>query len=170
MNEPEVLIRAMADSDLESVVAIQQAAYPRTPRQWRGSIPERVRFFPGGCRVAQLNGSLAGYLVSHPWALGAVPAQSGSLDRPPRLDCYYIHDLAVLPQARRSGAGRHLLESAISIARERGFRSVTLTAGRDSERFWLAFGFRAAHQGPALLQARLREYGRQAQYMILSRV
>jgi GNAT superfamily N-acetyltransferase len=90
------------------------------------------------------------------------------MDLPARLDCYYVHDLAVAPEARGRGAGRRLLAAALAIARERGFRTVASTASRESEPFWRAFGFREARGGPARLQVNLRELGPGVSYLILS--
>jgi GNAT superfamily N-acetyltransferase len=162
------VIRLMTESDLDALTVLCRTAPGGTVSDSREVFARRLHFFPGGCSVVHKEGKLAGYLVSHPWALHKIPASEGELDIPHRLDCYYVHGLAVAPFARGVGAGRVLLERALAIARERGFRIVASTAGQAWEPFWSKFGFRASCSGPSLLKARLRDLGPEARYLIFS--
>lgn len=61
-------------------------------------------------------------------------------------DTAEIKRLYVVPAARRSGAGRALVEAAIAFARERTYRRVVLDTERDrligAYRLYLSLGFR----------------------------
>ena len=59
--------------------------------------------------------------------LGALPEDA---------DTYYIHDIALLPLARKVGAASHIVEGLIKHAIASGFPSISLIAVNGSLRFW----------------------------------
>ena len=60
--------------------------------------------------LADRQGLLHGYLVSHPWPAGAVPALNSLLGEiPPGTANWYIHDLALLPAGRGTGAAGRIV-------------------------------------------------------------
>ncbi len=97
--------REMRATDLDAVVAISDAVHgaftePRTV------YAERLDLYPAGCRVYERDGAIAGFLVTHPWHSGAVPKLGALLGEiPVPADIYYLHDIALLPAARGTGAG-----------------------------------------------------------------
>jgi GNAT superfamily N-acetyltransferase len=94
-------------------------------------------------------GEVAGYLISHPWdrqsppklgaLLGAIPADA---------DTFYLHDIALLPSARGTGAGKTALGLVVGDARVLGFAEVRLMAVGGADRYWAAQGFDTAPHGP----------------------
>lgn len=48
-----------------------------------------------------------------------------------------IHDLSVVPAARRKGLGNRLLQSAIELARKRNCKTVELNYNNQSTPFWV---------------------------------
>jgi ribosomal protein S18 acetylase RimI-like enzyme len=105
---------------------------------------ERRALYPAGCFLFERAGQVAGYLICHPWRrdrpvpldamLGAIPADS---------DCFYLHDLALLPTARGSGAGKSGTALAVAGARAGGFDEIRLVAVGGAESFWATQGFEA---------------------------
>ena len=95
--------RRMAPADLPAVMAIAAVVHPDYPED-EPVFAERLRLAPEGCHVlAGEGGALQGYLVSHPWPAGAVPALNSLLGAiPPGTVNWYIHDLALLPSSDRS--------------------------------------------------------------------
>src|SRR5690554_5591505 len=131
----------MDADDIAAVTAISDAVHGRFTEP-AAVYRERLSLYPGGCFVFERDGALAGYLVSHPWMGDSSPELGqliGSLPQPG--ETYYLHDLALLPAARGTGAGRRGLELVERCARAAGFQDVTLTAVSGADSYWAAQGF-----------------------------
>jgi ribosomal protein S18 acetylase RimI-like enzyme len=150
--------RPMTQADLPGVNAIAAVVHPSYPEDV-AIFQERLALYPEGCHVlAATGGTLAGYIVSHPWRdreppplnslLGALPAQPST---------YYIHDIALLPEARGAGAAKTITAILIDHARRAGFATVSLIAVNGSQPFWERAGF--ARIDDRRLAAKLTSYG-----------
>lgn len=131
----------MTASDLDRASAISDAVHGRftEPRQ---VYAERLALYPAGCFVLEGGGGIAGYLIAHPWRHQAPPtlgALIGSLPATP--DSFYLHDLALLPAARGSGAGAAGTHLALDLAAKEELPSVFLLAVNGAETFWASRGF-----------------------------
>ena len=141
--------RPMTAKDLTAVDAIAARVHPLYPEE-QAVLAERLRLYPDGCRALDMaldmgGAGIAGYVLSHPWHLGEPPALNVMLERIPSPgSTYYIHDLALLPEARGSGAGFLIVNELISHARELGLPSLSLVAVNGSMPFWERHGFEAA--------------------------
>lgn len=122
------LIRQAERADLRAVCAIARLA-PEAA-QWSETALESLLGAGGEIRLMMRNGTITGFLVSRQAA-----------------DEMEILNLAVLPEFRRNGLGRQLVEDALLIARRRGAKSAHLEV-RSSNRLAIAFyrvcGFRAS--------------------------
>lgn len=158
------LWRPMDDRDLPRVEAIAAAVHPAYPED--GTVPaERLRLSPNGCFVLERQGGIAGYVVSHPWhrfdppkldtLLGALPAPAGT---------WYIHDLALMPAARRQGHAEAIVRRLVAEAGRAGLPSLSLVAVNGSAPFWRRHGF-ATVDNRALAEA-LASYGADAAFMV----
>jgi GNAT superfamily N-acetyltransferase len=128
---------------------------------------ERVRLYPAGCALLELDGAPAGYAVTHPWHYGQPPALNVMLGTLPDVSStYYIHDIALLPETRGSGAGTAIVEAVLAHARATGAPNVSLVAVNASVPFWSRFGFEVV-SGPAL-DAKLKSYDDAARFMVLT--
>lgn len=154
----------MAPADLPAVMAIAAVVHPDYPED-EAVFAERLRLAPEGCHVlAGEGGALQGYLVSHPWPAGTVPALNSLLgDIPQGVANWYLHDLALLPAGRGSGAAGAIVATIADQATERGYASLALVAVNDSTGFWRRQGFREMHD-PAL-DRKLASYDDAARYM-----
>lgn len=153
----------MAETDIPSVASIADRVHPAFPED-PAIFAERRQLHPEGCWVLDRDGGLAGYLVSHPWRAGRVPALNALLGcLPSDPDLFYIHDLALLPAARGSNAPRPVLERIVSHAHGQGFARMALVAVNGSIPFWNRFGFRVQeNEVPA---AALHHYEESARLM-----
>lgn len=153
----------MARADLPALMAIAAVAHPHFPEA-EAVFAERMALFPPGCRVlADADGRLHGYVFSHPWRadepvpldtlLAALPANPGAL---------YLHDLALLPSARGTGAAGAVVRELVALAADRGLACVSLVAVSGSSGFWRQQGF-GPREGVATEQ--LRGYGADAVFM-----
>ena len=158
--------RRMAPADLAAVMRIAAAVHPDYPED-EVVFAERLRLAPEGCHVlAGGGGDLLGYLVSHPWPAGVVPALNSLLGAiPPGTRNWYIHDLALLPQARGTGAAPAIVARLAARAQDAGFGAMSLVAVNGSVGFWEKQGFRI-EPGDAALAAKLASYGGDARFMV----
>ena len=104
-------------------------------------------------------------MLSHPWTWGTLPPLNTLLKRlPPEPDTYYLHDLALLPAARGTGAAAMIVGDMLRHARGAGFASASLVAVNGSLPFWYKHGFREV-PAPELVQ-KLASYGAAARLMV----
>jgi GNAT superfamily N-acetyltransferase len=148
---------------VERIAGIVHPAYPESEE-----VPaERLALFPAGCLIAE--GALAevlGYVVSHPGRLGRPPALDSRLgELPSDADCLYLHDVALLPEARGLGLGESLVDLLRALGIRSGFKVLALTAVNRSTSYWRHRGF-SDYSGDGILAAKLASYGDGAVYMI----
>lgn len=156
--------RALTTLDLPAVEAIAEAVHPTFPEDL-AVLAERQRLYPDGARLLELDGLPAGYLLSHPWRFGTMPALNSLLGAiPADADTYYLHDLALLPRARGTGAAAMIVGDMLRHARASGFSGVSLAAVNGSLPFWYKHGFRTVDI-PGLSNE-LRSYEAAARFMI----
>jgi len=127
-------------------------------------LAEKQALYPQGARLLRLDGVPSGYILSHPWAANAIPALNAPLGAiPPDADSYYLHDLALLPSARGTGAAGAIVADILAHARGAGFGVASLVAVNGSIGFWRRQGF-AVNEVPALLD-KLAGYEPAARFM-----
>ncbi len=132
----------MTADDLPAVKAISDQVHGAYT-EGRDIYAERRRIYPSGCFVLEGRGAMLGYMISHPWQGDDPPALDELIDAVPEgADRFYLHDLALLPAARGTGAASAAIDIAMRRARAEGFDRLTLTAVNGAEGFWLKRGFR----------------------------
>ena len=155
--------RPLETGDLATVEAIAAEVHPgffERPEIFA----ERIALYPAGARLLEINGAAAGYVFSHPYSLGALPALDTLLGAlPPEPDCFYLHDLALLPAARGRGAGAAVTADLAVHASAQGFAAMALVAVNHSQPFWQRLGF--APLETEMLRDKLLSYGPEACYM-----
>lgn len=156
--------RPMRPADLPAVSALAALIHPGYPED-AVVFAERLRLYPPGCRVLERDGELAAYVVSHPWLDRAPPALNVLLgELPARPTTYYLHDLALLPEIRGSGASVQVVAALVEQARNEHLPSLSLIAVNGSTGFWERQGFEAVVDDT--LAIKLRSYGEDAQFMM----
>lgn len=133
--------RPLIPADLPAVSAIAARVHPGFPED-DAVFAERQLLYPQGTMLLEQDGVAAGYLLSHPWHFGQLPALNSLLGAiPGDADTYYLHDLALLPEARGSGAAAMAVKTLLHQAQEAGFAHVSLVAVNGSLPFWQRHGF-----------------------------
>lgn len=152
--------RAMRPADLPELNRIADLVHPALPE--RAEIPaERLRLFPAGCLVLDRDGVMQGYAVSHPWHSGKPPALDTLLGRlPDAPTILYLHDLALRPAARGTGAAAQVVTLLVAQAAREGLTGLALVAVNASAGFWQRQGFRVVGSAPV-------SYGPDAKLMML---
>lgn len=150
--------------DLDVIMAIQDVVHALKPER-REVMAERMAFSPQTCRMLDEGGRLSGYAFSFPYRLDDAPALDALLGTlPPDPDCFYVHDVALLPQARGQGAGRAYIDLVGAAARERGFRVLSLISVYGTWPLWQALGFET-RAVPTMVD-KLAGFGDTARYMV----
>lgn len=158
------MLRPMTAGDLPAVGAVAAVVHPDFPES-AAVFAERLALYPQGCLVAEREGAVMAYVLSHPWQAQAVPALDSLLGAlPGRGAVFYIHDLALLPALRGSGVAGALVARLMAHAVAAGFREAALVAVNGSAGFWRRQGFRE-RDVPALA-AKLASYDDAARYMV----
>jgi len=164
MSPETIAWRPLAPADLPAVEAIAADVHPDFFEE-PAVFAERQRLYPAGTHLLEVEGTPAGYVLSHPWRLGSLPALNALLGALPEdADTYYLHDLAILPRARGAGAAGRIVADLVAHARQAGFAAMSLVAVNGSRQFWERHGF-AARDVPALAD-KLTSYEADARYMV----
>jgi N-acetylglutamate synthase-like GNAT family acetyltransferase len=155
--------RAMTPDDLSAVKALADVIHPDYPED--GAVfADRLALHAAGCFTLQRDGAAIGYVVSHPWHFKQPPELNALLRHPAApATTYYIHDLALLPAARNSGAAAAIVAALATHARALELPNMTLVAVNNSVHFWRRQGFDVVVD--PLLDRHLQSYDTQACFM-----
>lgn len=146
----------MTVADLPATCALSATIHQAYPED-DAVFAERLKLYPDGCHVYAVADGIAAYVVSHPWRAHDAPSLNSLLgELPATPSTYYIHDLALAPQTRRTGAAARIVRKLADHAVERGLRTMSLVAVNGSAGFWQRQGFAPADV-PALAE-KLRSY------------
>jgi ribosomal protein S18 acetylase RimI-like enzyme len=141
--------RMMTAYDLPAVEKIAAVVHPSF-YEAREVLAERQQLYPHGCYLLEIGERPAGYVLSHPWRAGSLPPLNTKLGAlPAEPDTYYIHDLALLPVARRVGAASRIVDALTKHAGAGGHDTMSLVAVNGSLGFWERHGF-AVEDAPQL--------------------
>jgi len=160
-------IRMMTAVDIPAVLRIQAVCYAELTRESNESLHAKLIASQSTCLTASLEDSVVGYLISLPWELSNPPILHAETCRLPLSpNCLYLHDLAVMPNARRCGVGRALVDAFLAQLRELDLGRASLIAVQNSAQYWERYDFRAVPL-PESMKAKLSTYGKSAVYMEL---
>ncbi len=153
----------MTGFDLGEVEAIAAAVHP-TLFEAPQVLAEKQQLYRDGAFLLEIGDRPAGYVLSHPWLFAEPPPLDTLLGAlPARPDTYYIHDLAILPLARRIGAASQIVAALEKHARAKRLATMSLVAVSGSGGFWTRHGF-APLEVPGLAD-KLAGYGTDARMM-----
>jgi hypothetical protein len=156
--------RTMSAYDLDAVIGIAELVHADFYESAE-VLAERQALYPNGAHLLEIGERPVGYVLSHPYRRNALPALNTRLGAlPAEADSYYLHDLALLPVARRMGAGQFITEVLARHAAARGFATMSLVAVNGSEAFWARQAFRPLDLPE--LAGKLLSYDASARYMV----
>lgn len=155
----------MVLADLPAMLDIQAICYTAITPESATSLSAKLRASPQTCFVAEQAGCVVGYLLAVPWDVKQPPELGAEQCTPPaRPSCLYLHDMAVAPAARNSGAGRALVAAFFEAFERSGLPCASLVAIQGASTYWARYGFRVMPP-TARLHAALAKYGDDARYM-----
>jgi ribosomal protein S18 acetylase RimI-like enzyme len=155
--------RMMMEADLTAVIAIADTVHPDFPED-EVVFANRLEMHPAGCAVLEGDDGLKGYAISHPWTFKSPPSLNSLLTMVAEPSTFYIHDLALLPEIRKSGAATVVIDMITARARLMQLPNMTLVAVNNSVHFWQRHGFTIMRD--AALDQKLQSYGEHARFMI----
>ncbi|ACI50915.1 GCN5-related N-acetyltransferase [Gluconacetobacter diazotrophicus PA1 5] len=162
-SDPRSLWRAMCADDLPAVMDLAARIHPDYP-EGEAVFAERLALCPAGCLVLPGAEGLVGYVLSHPWRVDGPPALDSALGALPAVpDCWYLHDIALLPPARGQGAAAAALALIGTRAAQAGLGRIALIATGQAAAYWRRAGFTPLDQPDAATV--LRSYDPRAQLM-----
>ncbi len=153
-------------ADLPAVMRIQAQCYSAIVPESLQSMSAKQQAAPRTCHGAWQGGELLGYLLALPVRGLALPAlDSPSCIIDPAADALYLHDLALAPAARGSGAGQALVARTLAVGAQLGLRRALLVAIQGSAPYWARQGFDGIDPATEALRAKLASYGADARLM-----
>jgi ribosomal protein S18 acetylase RimI-like enzyme len=156
--------RPMTAQDLVRVQSLADTIHANHPEDAE-IFAERLHLYPQGCVVLEGGGRLIGYALTHPWHFGKPPALNSLLGVIPHdATTYYVHDVALLPEARGKGYAEQVAEKLAHHAEAAGFSNLSLVAVNNSQGFWERLGFRT--RNVPCLEEKLLSYGPDAVLMV----
>lgn len=159
-----IQIRPLCADDLPDALAIQAASYPAFLRENRAAFLSRIEIDGSCCLAATREGVLVAYILAHGWVRAAPPAVGTILPRHAAMEVLFIHDLAVAPFGRGTGAGGLLVAASIALAEKFGLHRAELIAVEGAAGYWRRLGFTETSCSPALA-AKVAGYGPAATWM-----
>lgn len=160
------LIRSAHLADLPAILHIQARCYSAIVPESAASMGAKLAAAPDTCFVACRGGHIVAYLLALPWRFDAPPCLDATECRlPGQPDTLYLHDLAVDPEARGSGAADALVQAFLSALARLPLPRASLIAIQGSAPWWARHGFARVPVDGAL-GARLAGYGEDAAYMV----
>jgi GNAT superfamily N-acetyltransferase len=154
----------MTKADLPAAGALATAIHPAYPED-DAVFAERLVLYPDGCRVFDRGEGAEAYVVSHPWRDREPPALNSLLGKLPAApSTFYIHDLALSPMVRKTGAASQIVAWLVDYALAGGIPHMSLIAVNGSANFWQRQGFTMTQD--RTLTDSLRSYGDDAQFMV----
>ena len=154
----------MSGYDLAAVSAIAGKVHPGF-FEADAVLAEKHTLYRNGCYILEVAEKPAGYVLSHPFTLGSLPALDTLLGAlPDEPDTFYIHDLALLPVARGVKAAGKIIAALTKHAEAMGFQTMSLVAVNGSVPFWEKQGF--VVEECAGLAEKLAGYEADARYMV----
>jgi GNAT superfamily N-acetyltransferase len=159
----------MAVADIPGVLTIQQDAYTEYFHEPAAIIAARFADHPDTAWIAERRGEICAYLVAYPSRLGKVNPLHASFAVLDKVDCLYLHDLAIHSRAQGSGIARQLISAAQVYADSCALKAIALTAVQGSQSFWARFGFELYEDLDAQQYEHLQTYvenGEKALYLV----
>ena len=159
-------IRPCTPADLPAVLAVQAECYIPAMNEPGEVILARLAAAPAFAWVAEAAGEVGAYLMTYPSRIGKVTPLGADFAPAADADCLYLHDLAVSPRWRGSGAGGRLVSHALQDAARRGLQQAALVCVQAAGPFWEKLDFADFSGLTVDAQAALATYPGGGRYMV----
>ncbi len=152
--------------DISEVYRIANIVHPDLPERLE-VFAEKFRLFPQGCLKFVDESRMWGYGIAHPWNIFPIPdLDTLTISYPDDADCMYIHDVAVLPEARGNHAAERYVAIMRKLSQELSLARLACVSVYGTDVLWSRFGFETV--ASVEISQQLKKYGPTAKYMIAS--
>lgn len=161
-------IRTARLNDLPCIATIQACCYEPEFVENDTAFSSKLQQATSTCWLACVNQQVVAYLISLPVSPATFPVlHATEFCLTPDANMLYLHDLAVHPEYRSSGAGRELIQHAKAQARQLGFKTLCLIAVQDSSSYWQKHGFETINPVVWNVRHKVASFGQDACLMQL---
>ncbi len=138
-------IRMVEQDDLTACHTIEVRSFPPSEAAWTTSLQTRINDYPEGFLVAEYEGQVIGQVNSGSTSKDDISDEEFKqlIGHDPDGENIVIFSLSVLPEYRKKGIGRQLLDSFVSQAREMGKSKVMLLCKEELVDYYSAHGFKS---------------------------
>ena len=126
-----------------TIAAIAVQVHPGHPER-ETVFANRLALYSAGCLLLVDDGSrnILGYVLAHPWKRDHSIMLDQIIEKLPIWpDCFYLHDIALLPETRGRGMGYAGIAAIEKIAHNERLPSISLVALSGALPFWTRNGF-----------------------------
>lgn len=163
MTEPTSKWQPLLAADMVRVDRIAALIHVGLPER-QAVLAEKRDLSPATCLKLVLDGQTVGYGLAHPWVLFDAPPLDAFLNGlPSSPTCLYVHDVAILPEARGQQAAARYIASLTAQARALGITHLACVSVYGTVGLWSGLGFET--QDRTDLKDKLSSYGDSARYM-----
>lgn len=160
------LIHPLTLNDLPELLAIQSVCYGDGFHESAQAFRAKLEASPDTHWLCRRDGQALGYLVALPVAAGQLPPLNApQVAKAEAAEWLYVHDMAILPEARSLGLGKRFMAEAERVVMETGLRGLALVAVQGAEGYWAKLGFCTKTETSAELAQKLASFGDGAVYM-----
>lgn len=156
-----MLLRAITPQDWDAILQIQEECYSQLEPEPLHVLQSKWQMSPQSCFVFEVNKSVVGYCLAHPWTTNKPPALYEAITHIPKADTLYLHDIAISIKAQGLGAGAKALTRLKLLADRYNLNSLSLVAVQGADSYWRKMGFK-----PQVSDKCLGSYTHDAMYMI----
>ncbi|MFB2755587.1 MULTISPECIES: GNAT family N-acetyltransferase [Shewanella] len=156
-----MLLRAITPQDWDAILQIQEECYSQLDPEPLHVLQSKWHVSPQSCFVFEVNESVVGYCLAHPWTTNMPPALYEPITHLPKADTLYLHDIAISAKAQGLGAGSKALMRLKQLADRFNLSSLSLVAVQGADSYWRKMGFK-----PKAIDKCLGSYTDDAMYMI----
>lgn len=156
-------VRTATLNDLSSISVIQASCYSPEFLENEAAFASKLQQAAHTCWLACVDQQVVAYLISLPVSPDTFPQLNATeFYLAPDATMLYLHDLAIHPDYRASGAGRQLIQRVQIQARQLGFTTLSLIAVQDSSIYWQKHGFEIIDPAILNLQHKVASFGQSA--------
>lgn len=161
-------IRSLKKIDLPHLISVQQKTFTSDLCESLAVFQNRFDHFGQYFKVVLINDQIVGYIICFPYKLGEIPKNNAFFaPNLPTPDCFYIHDVTLIPEARGQGLAQLLIESAFTQAKELGLTKISLVSVGQSGNYWDKLGFvEYPNQTAKISQILLSSYDEKSRLMV----
>jgi ribosomal protein S18 acetylase RimI-like enzyme len=139
----EIKIRKVTDHDLEGCYTVESGCFFPSEAASKATIEKRIKVFPQGFLVAELDGTIIGHINSGSTHKEDITDEAFKdlVGHDSDGDNIVIFSLAVLPEFQKRGIAKHLMLRFIAESKQLGKKKIMLICKSDLIAYYQQYGF-----------------------------